>query len=225
MNKKQEIANIKDDQDWDTWMEKPGLKVFDVYARWAGFCEVIQSIFKRIRQEQGADSVSFIVACTDSIEALSKFRNKSLPTFLVFFDKTLVKIIYGSNAPMIEKTIKEQLEIEKNGHPHVPLVTDFTFTTTASHSHAAPAEGPTLTKPVEIVLEDSDTERTLAFIKPDAMSSSTIIQIFDILKRHRIDIIAKRKVWMNVEQVEELYKEHVGTEWFPKVLRFLTWYN
>jgi hypothetical protein len=33
----------------------------------------------------------------------------------------LVKIIQGANAPLIEKTIKEQLDIEKQGGVHKPV--------------------------------------------------------------------------------------------------------
>jgi hypothetical protein len=34
----------------------------------------------------------------------------------------LVKIVLGANAPLLEKSIKEQMEIEKNGGVHKPVI-------------------------------------------------------------------------------------------------------
>jgi hypothetical protein len=36
-------------------------------------------------------------------------------------DGVPVKIIQGANAPLIEKTIKEQIQLEKDGQPHVAV--------------------------------------------------------------------------------------------------------
>jgi nucleoside diphosphate kinase len=58
---------------------------------------------------------------SDNISALEKFRNQSCPNFMFFFSGTLVKIVRGANAPLIEKTIKEQVELEKKGHAHASV--------------------------------------------------------------------------------------------------------
>eukprot|EP00842_Homolaphlyctis_polyrhiza_P000924 jgi/Hompol1/1832/HPOL_000622-RA len=39
-------------------------------------------------------------------------------------NSTLVKMVRGANAPLIEKTIREHIELEKNGQPHPHTVTD-----------------------------------------------------------------------------------------------------
>ena len=117
---KDAFESVKNDEEWDKWLTKPGLKVVDIYAKWAGPCEAIGSIFKRIKLDLG-DNISFIQAQTDQIEALLKYRNRSRPTFMFFFGQTLVKIVNGANSPAIEKTIAEQIEIEKNGGVHVPV--------------------------------------------------------------------------------------------------------
>lgn len=53
------IANaIHSDEEWSAFLEKPGLKVLDVYAKWAGPCEAMQSIFKRMKLDF-ADGLQF----------------------------------------------------------------------------------------------------------------------------------------------------------------------
>ncbi|EGF79674.1 hypothetical protein BATDEDRAFT_35212 [Batrachochytrium dendrobatidis JAM81] len=116
-------ACIASDEEWTHHLSKQGLRVFDVYAKWAGSCEPMQNIFKRLKVEHGED-VCFVQAQSDHIEALKNLRGKSCPTFLFFFDGTLVKMVKGANAPLIEKTIKEQLDMEKAGHPHHHIVFD-----------------------------------------------------------------------------------------------------
>jgi len=220
---------VKTDEEWDAWLGKPGLKIVDVYAKWAGPCDAISSIFRRLKMDLG-EQIFFLQAQTEQIEALLKYRNRSRPTFLFFYGSILVKIVNGANSPAIEKTITEQIELEKTGGLHVPLA-DISFVADLKRS-VAPAEGSqsnlartsTTDNPLNATAEvDLDSiEHTLAFIKPDAMHPGTIIQIYDILKRNRIDILARKKVWLNRVQAAELYKEHKDADWFEKLISFLT---
>jgi thiol-disulfide isomerase/thioredoxin len=82
---------ITADDEWNRQLETPNLKVIDVYgkiviykAKWAGPCEPMQTIFKKSKQEYG-EGILFIQAQTDYIEALKNFKDKSCPTFLLFF--------------------------------------------------------------------------------------------------------------------------------------------
>lgn len=94
--KKQETnavsSNVFTNEDWDATLATPGLKVVDVYAKWAGTyacnykgpCEAMQSIFKRLKLQYN-EAVNFSQAATDDIKDLERFRNKSCPTFLFYF--------------------------------------------------------------------------------------------------------------------------------------------
>ncbi|KAJ3217379.1 thioredoxin domain-containing protein 6 [Clydaea vesicula] len=224
-------------EEWASWVDKPRLKVVDVYSKWSGPCEAIVNIFKRIKLDLG-DQINFLQVNTDSIDDLSNYRNKSRPTFLFFYDQILVKIVNGANAPLIEKTINEQLELEKTNGIHVPYLAEVSFPLEHKKLIAA-AEGQVLeslstenflksqvslrnvTKS-QMELNYQNLEKTLAFIKPDAMHPQILSQIFDTLKRNRFEIMCKRKCWLTYQQAEELYAEHKETVWFERVCQFMS---
>lgn len=97
--------------------------------------------------------------------------------------------------------------MEKSGGIHVPFPTEnnLSFAPSVRMGLIAKAEGSQIavnqTASSTASLNLSSTEYTLAFIKPDAMHPSTISEIFDVLKRNRIDIVSMKKVWLNKEQV------------------------
>ncbi|KAJ3161782.1 thioredoxin domain-containing protein 6 [Geranomyces michiganensis] len=230
--RKVEIAgtsSITSDEEWDAQLAKPSLTVIDVYAKFAGPCEPMQNIFKRLKLDYG-EAVNFVTAASDNIEALASLRNKSCPTFLFFFNGALVKIIKGANAPGIEGTIKEQLDLEKKGLPHVALRLDNLSIAIASSMSSTSADaGPTTAggapalSPLSPMTPMSATaERTLAIIKPDAMAPAVVAQILDVLRRQRFEIVGRRKVWLTPAQVEELYKEHEKENFFQGVLTHMS---
>jgi hypothetical protein len=46
---------------------------------------------------------------------------RSLISYKKLQDGVPVKLVQGANAPLIEKTIKEQIQLEKDGQPHVAV--------------------------------------------------------------------------------------------------------
>ncbi|KAJ3132964.1 Thioredoxin domain-containing protein 3 [Geranomyces variabilis] len=231
-------ASISTDEEWDAQIAKPCLTVVDVYAKFAGPCEPMQNIFKRLKLDYG-EAVNFVAAASDNIEALASLRNKSCPTFLFFFNGALVKIIKGANAPGIEATIKEQLDLEKKGLPHVALRLDNLSIAIASSSSSAAAAASISADPSGGAATAANTasalsplspmtpmsataERTLAIIKPDAMAPAVVAQILDVLRRQRFEIVGRRKVWLTPAQVEELYKEHEKENYFQGVLTHMS---
>ncbi|KAI8895584.1 nucleoside diphosphate kinase [Globomyces pollinis-pini] len=235
------------DEDWDRCMGKSGLKVIDIFAKWAGPCEPIQSIFKRIKLDYG-DLVTFAQAQSDYIESLKNFRNRSCPTFLVFFNETLVKVIRGANSPLIEKVVKEQIEIEKTGGVHkqdwddpatslLPVVNrkPRNVDTELNTNEAQPASASiskisnskenlatTETVPETTPTIPANFTETFALIKPDAMSPKHVEGIMDHIRTNRFTVVKKKKVWMTTEIVEEFYKEHKEKSFFPALVTYFT---
>ena len=216
---------ITSDEEWSLHMTKKGLRVVDAYAKWAGPCEPMASIFKRLKHEF-TDDLTVVQAQTDFVEVLKNIRNKSCPTFLFFYNGVLVRMVKGANSPLIEKYVREQVDLHRTGHAHAPLYHDEkgdpilsgplnVSTTEESYNTALSPFTPDLSSPVNM-------QRTLAVIKPDAMQPGIVDQIMDIIRMNRFDVVQKKKVWMDEKLVSEFYKEHKDKPFFPSLVTYLS---
>ncbi|KAJ3197542.1 hypothetical protein HK101_002845 [Irineochytrium annulatum] len=150
-----------------------------------------------------------------------------------------VKLVRGANSPLVEKGIKEQLELEKNNQPHpvmdltAPGVESLSLAMRASSQKGTPEQVEAKhsshgqSKPEEFYDEDTidgetPVERTLALIKPDAMRPSVIDEVLSTIHRHRVRVVAMKKVWLSKEQATELYREHAEKEWFDRLINYIT---
>ncbi|KAJ3238717.1 Thioredoxin domain-containing protein 3 [Chytriomyces hyalinus] len=244
------------DEEFVALLSKPNqLRVMDVYSKFAGPCEPMAAIFKRLKQENG-DKIAFVQGVSDYISCLEGFRNHSCPTFMFFYNRILVKIIRGANAPLIERTIKEQIELHNNNEPHRQIMLDSTTQPIASLlapdaplQDTAPQESDDKSKPsnesipsavhkapsrasvtessfnipTTTPLNDPETaEHTLALLKPDAMMPSILENVIALLHHHRFDVMQVKKLWLNREQANELYKEAEGKDYFGRLIDYVT---
>ena len=69
---------------------------------------------------------------------------------------------------------------------------------------------------------DGPVQKTLAIIKPDAMSPTAIEHIMSIIKKNRFKILGKKKLWLSKEIVTEFYKEHEGQSFFESLKSYLS---
>ncbi|KAL7750048.1 hypothetical protein RI367_004563 [Sorochytrium milnesiophthora] len=121
-SKREDIKKVHSDAELLDELSCPGVIVVDMYPHFAGPCDPMQSIFRKMSIDFG-DAVRFIQAQTDHIEAFAGWRNKSCPTFSFWVNGNLVKVVKGANAPVIEKTVKEQVDISKVTTDRVPVRT------------------------------------------------------------------------------------------------------
>ncbi|MBW01452.1 Thioredoxin domain-containing protein 6, partial [Eschrichtius robustus] len=91
----------------------PRLSVVDVYQGWCGPCKPVVSLFQKMRIEVGLDLLHFALAEADCLDVLEKYRGRCEPTFLFYAGGELVALVRGANAPLLQKTIREQLQAEK----------------------------------------------------------------------------------------------------------------
>nr|XP_025146921.1 thioredoxin domain-containing protein 6 isoform X4 [Bubalus bubalis] len=115
-SKKKEIAlqvNVSTQELWEEMLSSKGLTVVDVYQGWCGPCKPVVSLFQKMRVEVGPDLLHFATAEADCLDVLERYRGKCEPTFLFYAGGELVAVVRGVNAPLLEKTIHEQLEAEK----------------------------------------------------------------------------------------------------------------
>ncbi|KAK9401030.1 thioredoxin domain-containing protein 6-like [Crotalus adamanteus] len=109
---------VSNQEHWEEFLGSKGLIVVDAYQGWCGPCKTVVNLFKKIRNEVGGDLLHFAVAEVDSIDALEKYRGKCQPTFLFYGGGELVAVVRGANAPLLQKTILEQLQAEKRVLDH-----------------------------------------------------------------------------------------------------------
>ncbi|KAM6441885.1 solute carrier family 35 member G2 isoform 2-T5 [Liasis olivaceus] len=120
-SRKKELALqtvVSNQEHWEELLGSKGLIVVDAYQGWCGPCKTVVNLFKKIRNEHGGDLLHFAVAEVDSIDALEKYRGKCEPTFLFYGGGELVAVVRGANAPLLQKTILEQLQAEKRVLDH-----------------------------------------------------------------------------------------------------------
>jgi nucleoside-diphosphate kinase len=66
------------------------------------------------------------------------------------------------------------------------------------------------------------TERTLALIKPTAVSKGFAAQILQDIERHGFTIIARKQVHLRVEHARAFYQEHDGKGFFEELTNFMS---
>ena len=65
-------------------------------------------------------------------------------------------------------------------------------------------------------------ERTLAMIKPDAMSAGFNDAIIDHIKKNEFTIVEQQEMTLSQEQAEEFYAEHKERSFFGELVAFMT---
>ncbi|XP_060844802.1 uncharacterized protein LOC132924475 [Rhopalosiphum padi] len=101
---------INNNDDWARVMGKPGILVIDVYAEWCGPCVAMISYLRKIKLESGNENLNYAIAKSDDINVLKRFRQRSEPHWMFFFDGKLVNVVIGIDAPRLIRLILEELE-------------------------------------------------------------------------------------------------------------------
>ena len=83
------------------------LAVVEVYAEWAGRCQSVLPLMKRLKLEKDYEPSCFVMlhCMAESHELLEEFRGKSMPHFLFFRNGVKKATVAGANMPAIEKYI------------------------------------------------------------------------------------------------------------------------
>uniref|UniRef100_A0A2S2NCL2 Thioredoxin domain-containing protein 3 n=1 Tax=Schizaphis graminum TaxID=13262 RepID=A0A2S2NCL2_SCHGA len=101
---------VNNNDDWARVMGKPGMLVIDVYAEWCGPCVAMISYLRKIKLESGNENLNYAIAKSDDINVLKRFRQRSEPHWMFFFDGKLVNVVIGIDAPRLIRLIWEELE-------------------------------------------------------------------------------------------------------------------
>ncbi|XP_069589658.1 thioredoxin domain-containing protein 6 [Ranitomeya imitator] len=210
---------INNQEQWEEVLSTKGIIVVDVYQAWCGPCKTTVSLFRKIKNELGDDLLQFAVAEADSIDALEKYRGKCEPTFLFFAGGDLVAVVRGANAPLLQKTIIEQLEAEKKVINHGldrNVIKDEALMEEEEEELSIPAQ----TDDDELV--PSGKSYTVAIIKPDAVAHGKADEIIMKIQEAGFEILANEEKTMTESEARDFYKHRAGEEKFQELVQFMS---
>nr|XP_040125807.1 thioredoxin domain-containing protein 6 isoform X15 [Ictidomys tridecemlineatus] len=212
------LVNISTQELWEEMLSSKGLTVVDVYQGWCGPCKPVVSLFQKMRIEVGLDLLHFALAEADCLDVLEKYRGKCEPTFLFYAGGELVAVVRGANAPLLEKTILDQLEAEKK--------------VLAEGRERKVIKDEALSDEDEYFLheknvgEDEDvvsSEKTctLAIIKPDAVVHGKTDEIIMKIQEAGFDILTNEERTMTEAEMRLFYQHRAGEEAFEKLVHHM----
>ncbi|XP_036917106.1 thioredoxin domain-containing protein 6 isoform X6 [Sturnira hondurensis] len=186
-----------------------GLTVVDVYQGWCGPCKPVVSLFQKMRMEVGLDLLHFALAEADCLDALEKYRGRCEPTFLFYAGGKLVAVVRGANAPLLQKTILEQLEAERKvlaGDAERKGVKDEVLSEEDECFSHEKDDG----EDEDVV--SSEKTCTLAIIKPDAVVHGKTGEIIMKIQEAGFDILTSEERTMTEAEMRLFYQHGAGKE-------------
>ncbi|XP_073915244.1 thioredoxin domain-containing protein 6 isoform X2 [Castor canadensis] len=191
------------------------LAVVDVYQGWCGPCKPVVSLFQRMRIEVGLDRLHFALAEADCLDDLEKHRGKCEPTFLFYAGGELVAVVRGANAPLLQKTILDQLEAEKEvlagGRERRVIKGEAISGEDECFSHEK-GDG----EDEDIV--SSEKTCTLAIIKPDAVVHGKTDEIIVKIQEAGFDILKNEERTMTEAEMRLFYQHRAREEAFEMLV-------
>lgn len=212
---------LETQDEWTDFVNKDGLAVVDVYSAWCGPCKAVQGLFRRMKNELGDDLLRFALAKSDTVEFLEPYRNKSMPTFLMYAHGILVSVVRGALGPLLERTIKEQLayehEVLEGKKERVPIIDealDMAEQELEEDEEEEEAEPQGRPEPVH-------KQFTVMVIKPDAVQAGKVEEILEKVKSEGMEVLAYEEHQFTKDEAIEFYKQHEGSDHFEELVEFM----
>ncbi|XP_013400544.1 thioredoxin domain-containing protein 3 homolog isoform X4 [Lingula anatina] len=213
-------VDIGTQEEWEECLAKEGLIVVDVYQEWSGPCKAMVTNLRKLKMELSDDYLHFATAKADTIDALEKYRGKCQPCFLFFAGGCLVAVVRGANAPVIERTLKDQLAQE---HKVMEGIAERKEIRDPALGEEEKEKGG---------LDEEETEKeeapkkevTVAIIKPDAVKAGKVEEILEQMKEAGIEVLAQEERQLTDEEAREFYsaQQDQFKEHFEDLVSFMS---
>ncbi|XP_048190402.1 thioredoxin domain-containing protein 6 [Perognathus longimembris pacificus] len=213
----EEQVHISTPELWEEVLSAKGLTVVDVHQGWCGPCKPMLGLFQKMSMEVGLDLLHFALAEADRLDVLEQYRGRCEPTFLFYAGGELVAVVRGANAPLLQKTILEQLEAEKRvlaGGGERKAIKD----------EALPDEDEWLPQGEAGGEEDVvsvEQTCTLAIIKPDAVGHGKADEIVMKILEAGFDIVANEERVLTETEMRLFYHRRAGEEAFETLVQHM----
>nr|XP_008517776.1 PREDICTED: thioredoxin domain-containing protein 6 isoform X2 [Equus przewalskii] len=154
----------------------------------------------------------------DCLDVLERYRGRCEPTFLFYAGGELVAVVRGANAPLLQRTILDQLEAEKKvlaeGRER-RVIKDEALSDEDEHSSHEKDDG-----------EDEDVVSaaktcTLAIIKPDAVVHGKADEIIMKIQEAGFDILTDEERTLTEAEMRLFYDRTAGEEAFEKLVHHM----
>ncbi|KAH3747745.1 hypothetical protein DPMN_182175 [Dreissena polymorpha] len=217
--KGKEIAlqqEIETQEEWEDMLSKEGLCVIDAYQEWCGPVVSIQGTFRKIKNELGDPLLKFVAAKVDTVDALENYRGRCEPCFLFYAGGVLVAVVRGANAPLILRTITEQLAQEHkvlDGQAERKEIKD----TLIAQSDVRDRE-----EDDEEEMEEPVKEVSVVIIKPDAVQSGKAGDIIAEMKKRGIEILRQEERQLTKDEAANVYTHLQDETYFDDLITFMT---
>ncbi|KAL4217403.1 Thioredoxin domain-containing protein 3 [Mactra antiquata] len=207
---------IETQEEWEDMLAKEGLCVIDVYQEWCGPVSAMLGNFRKLKNELGDNLLKFVIAKADTIDALEKYRGRCEPCFLFYAGGVMVAVVRGANAPLILRTITEQLAQEHKvleGQAERKEIKD---------TRIAELEQMDKEADNEEEVEEPVKEVSVVIIKPDAVQSGKCDEILDEMKKRGIEILRQEERQLTDEEVKNVYIHLQDEPFFEELVAFMT---
>ncbi|CAF0729697.1 unnamed protein product [Brachionus calyciflorus] len=239
---------IETNEQWTALLGLKGLIVAEAYQAWCGPCKAFENIFKKIKMEQsddllkfavyyggplkamesrfralknslGDDNLHFAIAKADNIDALEDYRGRCEPCFLFYAGNELVSVVRGANAPVIIRTINEQLAQE-----HKVLKGEATRKAIIDPAIEGIRRKRAESKAQAQVQHLIKTHRpiTICIIKPDLIAKNKKDEIIEKIKEKGYEIVEQRDVQFTEQMAREFYSHRKDDPHFNDLIRYMT---
>eukprot|EP00051_Salpingoeca_urceolata_P013476 m.169275 g.169275 ORF g.169275 m.169275 type:complete len:538 (-) comp17802_c1_seq3:45-1658(-) len=211
--KQQLQVDIKSNEDWESYIQTPGLKVVDAYTEWCGPCVALTQTMRKNKLELSDELLTFATANSNKVDALSSFSGTSRPTILFYGGEVLVDVQQGADGPALSRRIKQHLHNEheaiENGKERVAYEGTLASAPAQTSDAAAPARAKSAAEVKSF---------TFALIKPTAVAEGHADDIFASLAEGGFKVAAQDEKQLSSETVAAFYAEHKGKEFFDNLV-------